>query len=621
VIVLIKINRAVHQKSTRYNQEMDIDAWITLIITVFAAGLLIFEILRPDLVAILTLVAIGVFGLIPINDVFSGFSSSVVITLIGIYILSASLHYTGAAYWLGTQLYRFSGSSGTRLIIATMLASAALSLFMNNVAVVGVLLPAIITLAGKAGIPVRRLMIPLAYGTILGGMSTLLTTSNLIVSSALQQAGYAPFTISDFFPIGLPAIAAGLLYLILVNQLNRQKWAEESPRNQEETYSHRMVKQYGMEEKFFIFNINPSSSLLGKSLVQLREAMHPTFQIAGILRNNRMVSSVNNKPSLLKDNDKLLIFGDEPQVEYQKLGLTVAEKNVDIQFYLNGICSLHEVSIPAHLHPHQFSSYKDIPVIQTHSLIPLAIRRQKDILLSKVFQITPLDGDTLLCFADYAALTVFKEQTGWQITQTDPNIIQKPGKWLHAFLIVILTILIAAFNILPVHLAMLGGAAFLILSGCIDKNKIYQAVDWQTIFLVGGLWPLGLAIQQSGLAEALINLINPLQFANQPWMIGGTILLLSMTFTQIIGGQVAGIISIPITISIAQAAHLDPRSLGMAAALGCSFVFLMPFSHPVNLIVTRAGNISTKEFMRIGIPFFILLFFGVLAGLHFFWGL
>jgi di/tricarboxylate transporter len=598
---------------------MTINALITLIITIVVAVLLIFEILRPDVVGILTLSAIGIFQLLPVDIVFSGFSSSVVITIIGIYILSASLHYTGAAYWLGTQLYRFSGTSNTRLIIATMMAAAFLSLFMNNVAVVGVLLPAIITLAGKAQVPIRRLMIPLAYGTILGGMSTLLTTSNLIVSSALDQAGYQPYTILDFFPIGLPVILLGLIYLLVVDRINRRKFIDQLAYNKEKSYIHRLLSQYDLNDQIFLVNVTPTSPLIGKDLLEVRASSPDSVNILGIIREKRLINYL--KKTIINSKDQLIIVSKKTETFCDKHALTIEKAYFDIQPYLNGICSFHEISVPAHMHHDKFPQCKDIPIMQENVLIPLAVSRQEKVYNDTILQMAPLEGDTFLCFGDFAGLMAFQEQTGWRVTQMDPNTIQRPGKWLQSFLIAIFAVIIAAFNIIPVHLAILTGAALLILTGCIDRSKIYSVIDWQTVFLIAGLWPLGLAIKETGLAETLINGLHLMQFADTPWVLAGAILLLSMLFTQIIGGQVAGIISVPITISIAQATGIDPRSLGMAAALGCSFVFLMPFSHPVNLIVTRTGNISVKEFMKLGVPFFILLFISVMLGLHFMWGL
>ena len=600
---------------------MSINAWITLIITVAAAVCLIFEILRPDIIALLTLVLIGLFQLIPIQDVFSGFSSSVVITLISIYILSAALQTTGAAYWLGTQLYRFSGSSSTRLILATMLASASLSLFMNNVAVIGILLPAVLTLAGKANVPVRRLLLPLAYGTILGGMATLLTTSNLIVSSALEQAGYAPFSIADFFPIGFPAIALGVLYMILVDRMDRRKSIDNLPHNKEIPYLQRLLQQYQLQGKFNLLQIKGSDSNNLIKKTDLGDLSFPGQTLLAILRKKRLIPLNHCSDSGLLARDEILTLGDQIPSLAGSNPLITSQNPVDIQQVLNGVYSLHEVSVPAHMQHDRFPNCQDIPAMQTGQLIPLAVSRQGQVITGNLLDLSPLEGDSILCFGDYAGLMDFQQQTHWQISQMDPNTIQKPGKGWQAFIITTLTILAAVIDLLPVHLAILCGAVLLILSGCIDQKKIYQMVDWQTIFLIAGLWPLGLAIKASGLAEMLIQILNLNQFIGTPWVIGGAILLLSMMFTQLIGGQVAGIISIPITLSIAQATHLDPRGLGMAAALGCTFVFLMPFSHPVNLMATRAGNITVKEFLKIGLPFFIFLFLWVVLGLHFFWGL
>jgi di/tricarboxylate transporter len=197
---------------------MDSAALLTLAITVIAAILLITEILRPDLVALLVLVALGITGTVKPQEVFAGFSGSAVMTLIAISMIGAALHKTGVTLVLSRGMLRLGNKNDATLILVTFLTAAGLSLFMNNIAVVGILLPAVMTLTRSAGVSPSRLLLPLAYGTILGGMATLFTTSNIVVSGALREAGFAPFGVLDFFPIGLPLVVIGAVYMVTVGR-------------------------------------------------------------------------------------------------------------------------------------------------------------------------------------------------------------------------------------------------------------------------------------------------------------------------------------------------------------------------------------------------------------------
>lgn len=190
----------------------------TLIITVIFAILIISDRFRPDILALATMVILGLMGLVKPDEIFSGFSSSPVMTLIGIFIISEGLHLTGISTRISRILAHLGRNSEKRMILWVVLISAGFSLFMNNVAAVGILLPSVMTLSQKTRISPGRLLIPLSYGTLLGGMATLFTTSNIIASGALRTAGYKEFGMLDFLPIGIPIVLAGALYLMTLGR-------------------------------------------------------------------------------------------------------------------------------------------------------------------------------------------------------------------------------------------------------------------------------------------------------------------------------------------------------------------------------------------------------------------
>jgi anion transporter len=197
---------------------MNTQALLTLIITLVFAILIISDKFRPDLLAMAVMVILGLFGLVKPDEIFSGFSSSPVITLVGIFIISEGLHLTGISAYLSRILFQLGRNSERMTILWVTLLSASLSLFMNNVAAVGILLPSVRSLTQKTGIAPGKLLIPLSYGTLLGGMATLFTTSNIIASGALRAAGYQEFKMLDFLPVGLPVVLAGAIYLMTVGK-------------------------------------------------------------------------------------------------------------------------------------------------------------------------------------------------------------------------------------------------------------------------------------------------------------------------------------------------------------------------------------------------------------------
>ncbi len=245
---------------------MNNPAFLTLLITIIAAILLISDKIRPDLVALMVMVALGLTGLVSADQAFSGFSGSPVMTILGISIISASLYQTGTANQMGMIIQKIGRKNERRILFWVMIFSAALSLFMNNIAAVGVLLPAVMTLSRKTHIRTSKLMMPLAFGSILGGMATLLTTSNIIMSSSLANAGYKPYGLLDFLPIGIPIILAGIIYMVTVGKSYLDSRPSISKQENQIKDSLELFSLYKMDTNLFEIEILENSPLIKKSV-------------------------------------------------------------------------------------------------------------------------------------------------------------------------------------------------------------------------------------------------------------------------------------------------------------------------------------------------------------------
>ena len=593
---------------------------LTLTITILATILLIGNWLRADLVALLVLVTLGVSGLVTPQDVLAGFSGSAVITILGISIIAEGLRQTGITHWLGQRMKLLAGQGETRLLIVVMLSGAILSLFMNNIAAIAVLMPATVGLARQVRTPPSRLLMPLAYGIIAGGMATLFTTSNIIVSSALRDAGYMPLSVLDFLPIGIPLIIIVVAYVIL---LGRRMIPDRNPAGHV-SFFHRLREKllsiYAMEGSLCEVDVPPGSAMAGLSIRQGEWRTKTRLNILGIARHGNFISAPSPE-TIIREGDILLAQGkpaDKALVDYR---LRLLKEAPVLSQAVKGEAFLSELVLPPHSRLIG-KNLRELHFREKYHLTVLALwRAGKPIHMG--FGNLPLQvGDGLLVQGAAENLRMLYRENDFIILEEDPEAILRPKKARIATTIGLLTLAIAITGWLPIALASLAGGVIMILSGCLSMDDAYQSIDWRAIFLIAGIWPLSTAIQSSGLNEEIVwGLLNLTNYAS-PWILVALILFVTMLLTNIMAGQAAApIVLAPIGLAIAKATSTDPRMMLMAIALGCSLAFPTPIGHPVNVIVMGSGGYTFRDFFRVGWLLTLLLIPAILLGLHLFWGL
>lgn len=576
------------------------------------------EKLRPDVVGLLVLVALGLTRLVPTETLFSGFSGAAVMTILGISILSEGLRQTGVARQLGRTMQRIGGRSEGRLILVTLLASAFLSLFMNNIAAVGVLLPAVTVLSRQTRLVVSRLMMPLAYGVLLGGMATLLTTSNIILSGALRSAGYTPFGLLDFLPIGIPVIIVGTLYMITIGRklLPTQFPSQEAANNQQLDAA--LFSLYGIEQSLCNIVVQPGSALAGRDLQDGQWYQRFGLTVVGVMRNGR-VQMAPSRHNLIHAGDIILAQGCPDQDILAPYGLKTLENPTVPTQVTDDAVILAEVVLAPH---NQLvgKSLRQIHFREKYGFNVLAFWREGKPLHTDLAETSLHYGDVLLVQGQASQLRVLRSETDFIVLEEDPDPVTKPGKSWLAILITLVTLGLAATELLPVAVAAMLGAVALLLTNCLGMEEAYRAIEWKAIFLIAGMWPLSTAILSSGLADQMIGKI--LHFLGHPPALVSAAILMLITFviTQLMGGQVASLVMAPLAISAAQTLGIDVRGMGMAVALSCSLAFPTPFGHPVNIVVMSAGGYTFKDYLRVGGPLTVLVALTILIGLHFFWG-
>ena len=595
---------------------VSIQAILTLVILGVAISLFIFTRLRPDLIALMVLLALGISGIVSDKQIFSGFSSSAVMTILGISMVSVALQQTGATNLISKWIFRLGKNNETLLILLVTLASAGLSLFMNNIAAVGVLLPAVMSLTRRSRISPARLLMPLAFGTILGGMATLLTTANIIVSGALKDAGLHSFGLLDFFPVGAPVVVVGTIYLITLGKKLLPSGSSQTMSQPPQALNMKLKDLYALDANLSQWRVLSNSPLVGNSVASETCANLNLNLIA--LQSGKTLNATPNPETVIHLGDILLLSNFEADAD--SLGLAQDHTDLSEQVFADESHSLAELVLA----PHSSllgKSLTEISFKTQYNLNVLSLWREGKPIHEQIKALDLRFGDALLVQGSAENIHRLRNQSDLILLEENPDAVLRPTKQWIAIVITLATLGFAATDILPVAQIVLLGAVLLMLTGCMGINDVFQSVEWKAIFLIAGMWPLSIAIQQTGLASALINLITHSFGSISPLLIIALFMLLALIFTQLLSGQISAIVLIPLALSAASTLNISPQALGMAVALGCSLGFPTPLGHPVNIMVMNPGGYTFKDYFRVGFPLTLLAFATILIGIHFVYGL
>jgi di/tricarboxylate transporter len=600
---------------------MTSDLAITLIILTVSILLFLSERLSVDLVALLTVVALGLSGVITPQEALSGLSDPAVITILAILVLAHGLEVTGIAERIGVFLVRLAGGKETRLIVAIMTAGAFLSLFMNNIAAASTLLPAASAAARKAGVKVSRLLMPLAFGTLLGGMATLFTTTNIVVSSVLRASGYPGFGVLDFAPLGLPLVVAGFLYMAL---WGRKMLPLETPTERAEVLRQAesdLVRTYALGERLFRARIPAGSYLVNRRLAESTLREKYGLNVVAIERNGGNV--------LAPRPDFVFQQGDVMLLE----GMLEEFRQRDVEPYLEilpareyqeqDLESASVVIVEVVLSPRSHlvgQTLKESHFRERYDMTVLAVWNGVRVFRTGLADLKLEFGDALLLQGPRDRLPVLRSDPNLIVLSQEADqvpVFNRKG-WL-ALAIFALTILAAAVSPFPVGLVMLAGAVVMVITRILSMEQAYRVIDWRIVFLVAGMLPLGLAMTRTGattlFASGLTNILQPLG----PYVLLLGLLTLTVLLSQAMKGAAVAAVITPIAIQTAEQFGVDPRAMAMGVALATSMAFVTPLGHPVNILMMGPGGYHFKDFFRVGLPLTVLLFAIVMLLLPVFW--
>jgi di/tricarboxylate transporter len=599
---------------------MDLHRTITLVILGGAVALFLSDRLRPDLVALLVAVALGTTGVLTAEESFSGFSRSAVITLLAIFMLAAGLERTGVTRQVGSLLVRVAGKGEVRQIVVVMLAGAFLSLFMNNIAAAAVLLPAVSGASHRAGVNPARLLMPLAFATILGGMATLLTTTNIVVSSLLRDQKLPGYGLLDFAPLGLILVAAGIAYMAL---WGRRQLPDRSPAQVLADIHRReadLAEIYHLGERLIRAGVPAGSPFAGKTLADTRFRETYGFSVLAIEREGRVMQAP--PPSSVIEAEDILLLSGKPEhlAGDEGLELLPARSWRERDLESSSVAVVEAVLAPRSALIGQ--TLREALFRERYGMSVIALWRAGRPVRTGLTDL-PLElGDGLLLQGERSRLPVLRAEADLIVLDEPAREAEPaPGKGRLALAIMATTLLLAASGRFAVGEVMLGGALTMVIARILTMDQAYRAVEFKSVVLVAGMLPLGIAMVKTGAAALLTDELLRLLGGAGPRVLLAGLAGLAILLTQAMNGAAVAAVIAPIAIQTAQRTGADPRAMAMGVALATSIAFLTPLGHPVNILVMGPGGYRFRDYFKVGLPLTLLLFALIVALLPIIWHL
>ena len=593
---------------------------IVIVITFAALVLILTNRLRTDVIALLVLLALAITGVVTPDQAISGFSRSAVITIISLFIITRGLEDTGVVQWVADRLREIGAGSEARLVIMFMAAGALLSMIMSTIAAGAVLLPAAVQVGRDSNVRPSKLLIPLAFGTLVGGMATYFTTANIIVSGILQDQTKTGLNMLDFLPTGGLIVIATLIYMALVGRRLLPEHDSVGMKASSRALSRNLYETYQLEERLWEFKVPADAQLAGTSLKDSRIGETLGVTVLAIWRGQHAILSPLPDQAI-SVGDYLLVLGREERVrQLSDWGLTPGRENGSAPRHDYPV-DLTEVIIPPRANAIG-KTLTDLSFRNKYGLTTVALWREGRSYRTDVGKFPLQVGDALLMVGPVKNIKQLSTERDYMVLQSahaaePPN----PQKAPWAAIITAAVLIAAITNIVPITIAMLAGAVAMALTGCLSMDEAYRSVEWRAVFLIAGMLPLSTALINTGLAAQIGAILTSALAPHGTLVMIGGLCLVTLIVAQVMGSQVTALILAPIAISAALHVGINPQAMAVAVAISCSTAFLTPIAHPVNILMMGPGGYTFRDFFKVGLGMTIITFVILIAGMVLFWGI
>ena len=588
----------------------------TLILLAVAVLLFVRNKVRMDAVALLVMLAFYLSGILTINEIFAGFSDPNIILIALLFIVGEGLVRTGVAYQVSEGILKLSGNSETKVLILLMLAVAGLGAFMSSTGVVAIFIPVVLMICRQMNLSPKRLMMPLSVSGLISGMMTLIATApNLVVNAELIKDTGTRLRFFDFTPVGLVILSLGIGYMLLIRRWLGANGVTENQDNNQRSMAE-LIDEYGLRDRTKRFVVRTGSPFIGKNLNELHLRSSYGLNVLAIERwkHFRPVYTMPLGTSEIHEKDILMIdIGQQA-------------------FDLSEFCQSHNLE-PAEIKSQSFNEHAKSIGMAELTLVPgsgiigkttqevefrsryglnvVGIKRDGE-LISDSFSGTPYKlGDLILVVGDWKFIQQMRSRTKDFVVLSYPKemerVVPARSQAPQALFSVFIMVLLMVSNAVPNVIAALIGCLLLGYFRCVDAKSAYDSIHWPSLILIIGMMPFAIALQKTGgiqlAVQAMLQLVGD-------W---GLYLVLMMLFIfcavvgLFISNTATAILVAPIAISLAQQLQVSPIPFAMVVAIAASAAFMTPVSSPVNTMVVGPGGYKFSDFLKIGVPFTLIV--------------
>lgn len=590
---------------------------MALVLALLGIAIVLFatERLRVDLISMMVLLSLLLTGLLTVEEAFSGFSNPAVITVWAIYIISEGLFITGVADYLGQRILGIAGNRPVRLTVVIMITVGVMSAFMNNIGATAVLLPAVVAIGRKVEMPASKLLIPLAFGSLLGGVTTLIgTPPNLLVSSVLADAGYEPFTLLDYTPMGLIVMVSGIAYFAVAGR--------HLLPNRETHLTEDLTGDYNLRDYLTELKVLPTSNLIDQTIAETALGEEYDLTVMGLMRNDQVRLEILPHTHI-EAGDVLLVKGSISKIldVQDRIGIAIDPHRRLSELALNSPeASTIEVVI-SQLADFAGKTLKEVDFRAKYGLTVLAIWHREEALVSRLGEVPLQLGDILLVQGSRQRLAYLRQDPAFIVLGPITMEYRRVNKALLSLAIFGGMILLVSTGTLHIATAAVLAAMLMVLVGVLTMEEAYTSIEWQSVFLIAGMLPLGIAMAKTGTADFLSTLMIDLVGDLGPRGIMIGLFLLTTIITEFMSNAAAAVLVAPIAISSAVTLGVAPQAFAMGVAIAASNSFLFPIGHQASVLVYGPGSYRFFDYTKVGLPLTLLIWLLLIIFLPILWPL
>jgi len=590
---------------------MAVEQYYALGLIGFALVMFIWGRVRYDVVAVMTLLGGVMLGIVPEAEAFEGFGHAAVITVMAVLVISRALDESGVVSGIAAVIRPFKHFTTLQVFVLAVVVGA-LSAFMNNVGALALMLPVALQQASETKRSPSWLLMPLSFGSLLGGLSTLIgTPPNIIIATFRTEQMGEPFSMFDFAPVGASVAGVGILFIALIG------WRFLPARKDPDSGSTNMfeLNAYLLEVK-----VLANSGIIGKLVREFEQMAKEDVTVVSLIRGEKTIHAPSGFVPI-QAGDVLLVEGDPALftklIDNGDLELGTADSEAaDID---GENVQVIEAVIPPNTRL-DGSTARSIRLKQRFGINLLAVAHQGRTIMERLGQVRFAAGDVLLLQGDPKAIKEAIAVLGClPLATRELNLDQRATIWPLVFFVG--AIGLAVGGILPIQISFVAAVVAIIVFGYMSLNDVYDSIEWPVVVLLGGMIPIGQALQTTGATELIAAQILEHGQLLTPVTLMAVLMVITMILSDVINNAVTAVVMAPIGFSLAEAMEVNPDAFLMAVAVASSSTFLTPIGHQSNTLVMGPGGYKFSDYWRMGLPLDIIIVATTVPLIQYFWGL